>query len=67
MKGGKLMSQTRKQKAPSTPRKPKLREAILSFLFLIVVMAVGVVCYGSDPHVPMLFGSAFVAEVGEHG
>lgn len=57
------MSETQKPKTPRIPRKPKLWEAILSFLFLIVVMAVGIAVYGSDPHVPMLFGTAFVALV----
>ncbi len=44
-----------------THRKPYLYEAILSFLFLILVMAVGIAKFGADPHIPMLFGTAFAA------
>ncbi|MBZ2175032.1 Na+/H+ antiporter NhaC [Schnuerera sp. xch1] len=44
-----------------SPRKPYIYEAIISFLFLIVIMGVGIVGFGSDPHIPMLIGTAFVA------
>ncbi|NLJ78261.1 MAG: Na+/H+ antiporter NhaC [Tissierellia bacterium] len=42
-------------------RKPYLYEAILSFGFLIVVMAISIAKFEADPHVPMLIGSAFAA------
>ena len=44
-----------------TTRKPYLWEAILSFSFLILCMAVGIAVYGADPHIPMLIGAAFAA------
>lgn len=42
-------------------RKPYLWEAVLSFSFLIVCMAVGIAVFGADPHMPMLIGTAFAA------
>ncbi|NCB72241.1 MAG: Na+/H+ antiporter NhaC, partial [Clostridia bacterium] len=42
-------------------RKPYLYEAILSFSFLILCMAVGIAVYGANPHIPMLIGTAFAA------
>lgn len=42
-------------------RKPYLYEAILSFSFLMVCMAVGIAVYGANPHIPMLIGTAFAA------
>lgn len=50
-----------KVKKVRTPRKPKLWEAIISFAFLIIVMAVAIAVYGADPHIPMLIGAAFAA------
>ncbi|MGL6198008.1 MAG: Na+/H+ antiporter NhaC [Lachnospiraceae bacterium] len=50
-----------KEKAKRSPRKPKIWEALLSFAVLIVVMAVGIVVFGQDPHVPMIIGTAFAA------
>lgn len=44
-------------------RKPYLYESILSFGFLIFVMAIGIAKYGVDPHVPMLIGTAFAAVI----
>ena len=43
------------------PRKPYIYEAIITFLFLIAVMGVGIAVFGMDPHIPMLFGAAFAA------
>ena len=40
-------------------RKPKLWEALLSFGFLIVVMAVSIIVYEQNPHIPMLIGTFF--------
>ena len=42
-------------------RKPFLYEAIITFVSLIVVMAVGIAVYGANPHIPMLIGTAFAA------
>ena len=42
-------------------RKPYLYEAILSFGFLILIMAVSIAKFEADPHVPMLIGTAFAA------
>lgn len=50
-----------KEKAKKSPRKPKLWEALLSFAVLIVIMAVGIVVFEQDPHVPMVIGTAFAA------
>lgn len=46
-----------------TPRPPKLWEALISFLFLIAVMAIGIAVFHVDPHVPMIMGTAFAAVV----
>ncbi|MDD2447377.1 MAG: Na+/H+ antiporter NhaC [Tissierellia bacterium] len=46
-------------KEKKTARKPYLWEALFSFSFLILVMAVSIVKYGTDPHVPMLVGTLF--------
>lgn len=40
-------------------RKPCLWEALLSFGFLILVMAVGIAKYEQNPHIPMLIGTLF--------
>ncbi|WFA09959.1 Na+/H+ antiporter NhaC [Tissierella sp. Yu-01] len=40
-------------------RKPHLWEALLSFGFLILVMAVSIIKYEVDPHIPMLIGTLF--------
>ncbi|NLJ98751.1 MAG: Na+/H+ antiporter NhaC [Tissierellia bacterium] len=42
-------------------RKPHLYEALLSFGFLIAIMAISIAKYETDPHVPMLIGTAFAA------
>lgn len=42
-------------------RKPYLYEAVLSFSFLILCMAVGIAVYEANPHIPMLIGTAFAA------
>lgn len=43
------------------PRAPHLWEAILSFGVLIAVMAVGIMVFEVDPHVPMFIGVIFAA------
>lgn len=42
-------------------RKPRIYEALLSFGFLIIIMAVSIAIFEANPHVPMLFGTAFAA------
>lgn len=44
------------EKAVKTPRLPKLWEAIISLGALILIMAVGIMHYEVDPHVPMFIG-----------
>ncbi len=39
-----------------TPRMPKMWEALLVLVFLIAMLAIGIIKYGVDPHVPMLLG-----------
>ncbi len=40
----------------SSGRMPKLWEALITLVVLIVVLAVGIMYYGVDPHVPMFVG-----------
>ena len=42
-------------------RKPYLFEAIITFSFLIIIMAAAIVLFAADPHIPMLIGTAFAA------
>ena len=44
------------EKARKTTRKANLFEAMLSLLFLIAIMAVGIIVFGVDPHIPMFIG-----------
>lgn len=46
------MSEERK----STGRMPKLWEALLTLAILILALAVGIIHYKVDPHVPMFVG-----------
>lgn len=46
-------------KEKKTARKPYLWEALLSFGFLIAVMAIGIAKYEANPHIPMLIGTLF--------
>lgn len=48
-------------KDKSDIRKPYLYEALLSFGFLIAVMAASIIIYEADPHIPMLVGTLFAA------
>lgn len=43
------------------PRRPFIWEALLTFVLLIAVMAVGIAVYGVDPHIPMMIGVALAA------
>ncbi|MCQ2510006.1 MAG: Na+/H+ antiporter NhaC [Lachnospiraceae bacterium] len=40
----------------SEPRMPKVWQALLVLVILIAALAVGIIVYGVDPHVPMLLG-----------
>ncbi len=46
-------------KEKKVARKPYLWEAMLSFGFLILVMAIGIAKYEANPHIPMLLGTLF--------
>ena len=48
---------------PEEVRPPHLYEAIISFLGIVVVMSVGIVVYGVDPHIPMFVGVIIAALV----
>ncbi len=39
-----------------TPRMPKIWEALLTLAFLVAMLAIGIIIYGVDPHVPMFLG-----------
>ncbi len=41
---------------PEGARMPKFWEALVSFAFLIVMLAIGISVYGADPQVPMFLG-----------
>lgn len=43
------------------PRAPHLWEAIVSFLGLVIVMAIGIAVFGVDPHIPMFIGVVIAA------
>ncbi len=48
-------------KEKRTARKPYLWEALLSFGFLIFIMAVSISVYEANPHIPMLIGTFFAS------
>ena len=48
---------------PEEVRAPHLYEAIISFLGIVVVMSIGIVVYGADPHIPMFVGVIIAALV----
>ena len=43
-------------KTKRTPRLPRVWEALLTFLVLIVIMAVGIIVFKVNPHMPMFVG-----------
>lgn len=49
-----------------TPRMPKLWEALLVLGLLIAVLAVGIIVYGVDPHIPMFVGTIAAALMALH-
>ena len=48
------------------PRMPKLWEALVTLLFLVAVLALGIIVYGVDPHVPMFVGTIGAALMAIH-
>ena len=48
------------------PRMPKLWEALLVLGLLIAVLAVGIIVYGVDPHIPMFVGTIAAALMALH-
>ena len=53
-------------KKEKTPRMPKLWEALLVLGLLIAVLAVGIIVYGVDPHIPMFVGTIAAALMALH-
>lgn len=45
-----------KEKKTRQPRTPKLWEALVTLSFLVLVLALGILVYGVDPHVPLFLG-----------
>lgn len=45
-----------KEKKSRQPKQPKLRHSLLAFAILIAAMAIGIIVYGVDVHVPMFIG-----------
>ena len=43
------------------PRLPKLWEALLTMAILVAIMAVAILVYGVDPHIPMFIGALAAA------
>lgn len=43
------------------PRQPYFWEAIVSFAGLIIVMSIGIIVFGVDPHIPMFIGVIIAA------
>lgn len=55
------MENNKKQQEIKEGRMPHLWEALLSLAILIGVLAVGIIIYGVDPHVPMFVGACAAA------
>ncbi len=45
----------------ATPRMPKLWEALLVLFLMVGVLALGIIVYKVDPHIPMFVGTVFAA------
>lgn len=50
------MSETSNVNEKKTPRMPKVWQSLVVLLFLVAMLAVGIIVFGVDPHVPMLLG-----------
>ena len=48
-------------KKKKMPRRPRFREAAVSFLGLVVVMSIGIAKFHVDPHIPMFLGVIIAA------
>ena len=55
------MENNKKQQEIKEGRMPHLWEALLSLAILIGVLAVGIIVYHVDPHVPMFVGACAAA------
>lgn len=44
------------KEAKKEPRMPKVWEALLVLLFLVAMLAIGIIVYGVDPHIPLILG-----------
>ena len=47
-------------------RKANLQEALITFILLMVIMAVSIIVYGIDPHIPMFCGVIIAGIMGLH-
>ena len=47
-------------------RKANLKEALLTFVLLMAIMAASIVIYGIDPHIPMFCGVIIAGLMGLH-
>lgn len=56
-----MESNEHKEVTEKLPLEPKVWQALLSFIVVIGVMAIGIIVYGVDPHIPMIIGAAFAA------
>ena len=54
------------QKKVRNPRIPKLWEACISFLGLILVMSLGIAVFHAAPHIPMFIGVIIAAVMALH-
>lgn len=48
------------------PRLPKVWEALLTLGFLVAMLALGIIVFGVDPHVPMIVGTVGAALMAMH-
>ena len=55
-----------KEKQHKEARLPELWEALLTFAVMISVMAVGIIVFHADPHMPMFLGTLFAAVMALH-
>lgn len=55
-----------KNKTKKEPRETRLAEALMTFAILIIVMAVGIMRYHVDPHIPMFIGVIAAALMALH-
>lgn len=54
------------EKKAKSPRMPKVLEASLTLLILVAALAIGIIKFGVDPHVPMFIGVCAAALMAMH-